>query len=208
MGFPVDDFVPCLLNLAERALAHDACPWLAAQTLSARINSTAWRKLTLRVFMTQSMVEPPTMESPAYDIDEKTATSSADAEETRPAKPITRDAGRGIQIYFWAYTSQHVLYLQDEGGDENWKVHVVDLATDTTRDVTPFDTIPGPDGQPIRLPNGKPLRPSAQIENVSHRLPESVLIGLNTRDPRYHDLYRLDIRTGALTLVQQRANRR
>src|SRR5512137_1942375 len=48
----------------------------------------------------------------------------APADRPDTAKPITRDAGRGIHIYFWAYTSQHVLYLQDEGGDENWKVHV------------------------------------------------------------------------------------
>jgi dipeptidyl aminopeptidase/acylaminoacyl peptidase len=127
----------------------------------------------------------------------------APTESPDAARPVTRDTKRGIQIYFWAYTSQHLLYLQDEGGDENWKVHVVDLATGASRDVTPFDTIPGPDGQPIRLPDGKPLRPAAQIENVSHRFPDSILVGLNTRDPRYHDLYRLDIRTGALTLLQQ-----
>ena len=127
----------------------------------------------------------------------------AQADKPDAARPVTRDPGRGIQIYFWAYTSQHLLYLQDDGGDENWKVHVVDLSTDTDRDLTPFDTIPGPDGQPIRLPDGKPLRPAAQIENVSHHFPDTILVGLNTRDPRYHDLYRLDIRTGALTLVQQ-----
>jgi dipeptidyl aminopeptidase/acylaminoacyl peptidase len=127
----------------------------------------------------------------------------APADTPDAAKPVTRDTGRGIQMYFWAYTSQHLLYLQDEGGDENWKVHVVDLATDTSRDVTPFDTIPGPDGQPIRLPNGTPLRPAAQIENVSHHFPDAILVGLNTRDPRYHDLYQLNIRTGTLTLVQR-----
>jgi len=126
----------------------------------------------------------------------------APADRPDAAKPVTRDAGRGIQIYFWAYTSQHLLYLQDDGGDENWKVHVVDLRADTDRDLTPFDTIPGPDGQPIRLPNGKPMRPTAQIENVSHHFPDTILVGLNTRDPRYHDLYQLNIRTGALTLVQ------
>jgi dipeptidyl aminopeptidase/acylaminoacyl peptidase len=127
----------------------------------------------------------------------------APAERPEAAQPVTRDSGRGIQIYFWAYTNQHILYLQDDGGDENWKVHAVDLATGASRDLTPFDTIPGPDGQPIRLPDGKPLRPAAHIENVSHRFTDSVLVGLNTRDPRYHDLYRLDIRTGALALVQQ-----
>jgi dipeptidyl aminopeptidase/acylaminoacyl peptidase len=126
----------------------------------------------------------------------------APSEKPEAAQPVTRDTGRGIQIYFWAYTSQHLLYLQDDGGDENWKVHVVDLATRTSRDLTPFDTIPGPDGQPVRLPDGRPLRPTAQIENVSHRFPDSVLIGLNTRDPRYHDLYRLNILTGTLALMQ------
>jgi len=78
----------------------------------------------------------------------------APADRPEAARPVTRDTGRGVQMYFWAYTNQHVVYLQDEGGDENWKVHVVDLASVTSRDVTPFDTIPGPDGQPIRLPNG------------------------------------------------------
>lgn len=127
----------------------------------------------------------------------------APADAPEAARPVTCDTGRGIQMYFWAHTNQHVVYLQDEGGDENWKVHVVDLATRTSRDLTPFDTIPGPDGQPVRLPDGKPLRPAAQIENVSHRFPDTILVGLNTRDPRYHDVYRLDIRTGALALLQQ-----
>jgi dipeptidyl aminopeptidase/acylaminoacyl peptidase len=125
------------------------------------------------------------------------------ADRPEAAHPVTRDTGRGIQTYFWAYTSRHIVYLQDDGGDENWKVHVVDLATDTDRDLTPFDTIPGPDGRPILLPSGKPMRPAAQIENVSHHFPDTILVGLNTRDPRYHDLYRLHIETGALALVQR-----
>lgn len=118
------------------------------------------------------------------------------------ATPVTQDTGRGIRRYFWAYTNNHILYLQDQGGDENWKVYAVDLDTKTSRDLTPFETIPGPDGKPALLPNGKPMRPAAQIENVSRRLPDTILIGLNNRDPRYHDIYRVDIRTGAMTLAQ------
>ncbi len=119
------------------------------------------------------------------------------------AKPVTRDAGRGIRIYFWAYTGAHIVYLQDQEGDENWKVFVANLGNGTSRDLTPFETIPGPDGNPIMLPTGKPMRPAAQIENVSWRSPDTILVGLNNRDPRYHDLYRVNIRTGELTQIQE-----
>ncbi|HSB82668.1 MAG TPA: S9 family peptidase [Candidatus Methylomirabilis sp.] len=127
----------------------------------------------------------------------------APVDDLGAAKPVTKDTGRGIRIYFWAYTSRHLLYLQDQGGDENWKVYTVDLAGGRAKDLTPFESIPGPDGKPRMLPSGKPMRPKAHIEQVSHRFPDAILIGLNTRDPRYHDLYRVDIRTGDLALVQQ-----
>ncbi len=127
----------------------------------------------------------------------------APAGQLEAARPVTHDTRRGIRIYFWAYTSRHLLYLQDQDGDENWKVYAVDLATDTTRNLTPADTIPGPDGKPLTQPDGRPMHPRAEIENVSHRFPETILVGLNTRDPRYHDLYRVNIESGAMSLIQE-----
>ena len=127
----------------------------------------------------------------------------APVERPEAARPVTRDTRRGIRSYFWAYTSRHLLYLQDQDGDENWKVYAVDLATDTTRSLTPADTIPGPDGKPHAQPDGRPMRPRAEIENVSPRFPDTILVGLNTRDPRYHDLYRVDIESGAMALIQE-----
>ena len=42
---------------------------------------------------------------------------------------VTNDTLRGIRIYFWAYTNDRIIYLQDLGGDENWQLHsVVDIA--------------------------------------------------------------------------------
>jgi Tol biopolymer transport system component len=43
------------------------------------------------------------------------------------ARPVTRDRGRGVRIYHWAYDGAHLLYLQDDGGDENWRLHRVDV---------------------------------------------------------------------------------
>jgi len=119
------------------------------------------------------------------------------------ARPVTRDTGRGIRSFSWAYTSNDILYSQDVGGDENFKIFRLDLTNNDVRDLTPFDTIPGPDGKPVALPNGKPLRPAARIEGVSHKVPQQILIGLNNRDPSFHDVYRVNIRTGELTLIQK-----
>src|SRR5690606_9041267 len=101
----------------------------------------------------------------------------------------------------WAYTNDHILYLQDKGGDENWKVYSVHLASGEVKDLTPFETIPGPDGNPITLPDGTVLRPTARIEGVSERRPQEILVGLNNRSPQFHDLYLVDIGTGEMELV-------
>src|SRR5688572_16118768 len=52
---------------------------------------------------------------------------------------VTDDRDRGIRAYFWAADNQHLLYLQDKGGDENWRLYDVDLDTGAIRDLTPFD---------------------------------------------------------------------
>lgn len=118
------------------------------------------------------------------------------------AVPVTKDTLRGIRIYFWAYTSEHIIYLQDKGGDENWQVHTVNIATKEDKNLTPFEEILDPDGKPMTLPNGKKMRPRAQIQEVSHKFTNEILIGLNNRNPQYHDIYRLDILTGEMKLIQ------
>jgi len=126
---------------------------------------------------------------------------TAPAGDPGNAKPVTSDAKRGIRQYNWAYSSTHILYRQDLGGDENWKIFAVDLATNTVRDLTPFETIPGPDGQPAKGPDGKVLRPAALIESVSEKFPDEVVIGLNTRNPQLHDLFRVNIKTGDMKMI-------
>src|SRR5215213_5754404 len=57
------------------------------------------------------------------------------------ARPVTKDRDRGIRSYFWAHDNRHLLYVQDKGGDENWRLYAVDLDTDEIRDLTPFDDV-------------------------------------------------------------------
>jgi dipeptidyl aminopeptidase/acylaminoacyl peptidase len=107
------------------------------------------------------------------------------ADNPQDAKPVTADKKRGIRIHFWAYTNRHVLYLQDVGGDENWRVYNVDLESKKTTDLTPLKGV------------------QARIDAVSHKFPEEVLVSLNDRDPALHDLYRLNILTGERKLLQK-----
>lgn len=130
----------------------------------------------------------------------------ASAYDPATAVAVTNDTLRGIRIYFWAYTDNHIIYLQDLAGDENWQVHAVNIVTKEDKNLTPFEEIPGPDGKPMTLPNGKPLRPRAQIQEVSYKFDNEILIGLNNRNAQYHDIYRLNILTGEMNLIQQNDN--
>ena len=46
------------------------------------------------------------------------------ADDPAAAEPVTNDTDRGIRTYFWAYTNEHILYLQDQAGDENWRIYI------------------------------------------------------------------------------------
>ncbi len=105
------------------------------------------------------------------------------------AKPLTNNE-RPIGGYFWTYDSKYILYVKDNKGDENYHVFAVN----------PSDKVTG-DGLPISrdlTPNDK-VR--AMIFQVSKKNPDILMVGLNDRDPAYHDLYKLEISTGKLTLL-------
>ena len=101
------------------------------------------------------------------------------------ARPVTHDKTRGIRKHFWAENGTHILYLQDAAGDENWRLHSVDVVTGADIDLTP---IPGV---------------QAQVMSMSHAEPDWVIVGLNDRDPKWHDVYRINVRTGQRALVQR-----
>jgi len=105
-----------------------------------------------------------------------------DGVDTGAAQVVTDDRDRGIRVIAWARDNRHLLYLQDTGGDENWRLFDVDLETMARRDLTPFDSI------------------QARIEGTSKRHRDYVLVGMNQRNEQLHDVYRLDLRTGELTL--------
>lgn len=127
----------------------------------------------------------------------------APSDDIAKATPITHDKVRGIRQYSWAYDNQHIIYRQDQGGDENWKIYSVPVSGGDAKDLTPFEDIKGPDGKPIMLPSGQPLRPAANISATSPNFPGTIVIGLNNRNPQYHDQYKVDLATGKMDLLEK-----
>ena len=108
--------------------------------------------------------------------------SAQDGVDLAAARAVTDDADRGIRQFAWAHDGRHLLYVQDTGGDENWRLHDVDLETMQRRDLTPFEGV------------------QARLIAMERKLPNEILIGLNSDNPQLHDVYRLDLVTGELTL--------
>jgi dipeptidyl aminopeptidase/acylaminoacyl peptidase len=96
-------------------------------------------------------------------------------------QPVTHDTDRGIRVHFWAHDGRHLLYLQDTGGDENWRLFSVDLDSGEEDDLTPYDGV------------------QVQIIHHDKRHPDEILIA--KEDERLHDVYRLDLSTKHLELV-------
>jgi Tol biopolymer transport system component len=107
----------------------------------------------------------------------------APAGDLAAAKPITKDTDRGIRQYFWMPNGTHVVYLQDRGGDENWRAYSVNVATGAEIDLTPIEGV------------------AAQVAHVSRDSKDVLAIGLNDRDPQYHDVHLVNATTGERKLL-------
>ncbi len=100
-------------------------------------------------------------------------------------KIVTADKRRGIRQYFWAKNNRTLLYLQDSDGDENFHIYGVDLAAGNVRDFTPF--------QGVR----------ATVTDLNPDFPDELLVALNLRDRALFDVFRLNLKNGALDLDTQ-----
>jgi acylaminoacyl-peptidase len=98
-------------------------------------------------------------------------------------QPVTRTKGRPITWHDWSPDGRTIMFLNDENGDENLHLFVADPRTSELRDLTPFDNI------------------RAWPARWSHLVPDKIAVCLNQRDPRWHDVFMLDLATGERSLI-------
>ena len=101
--------------------------------------------------------------------------------DAAPARAVTADRDRGVRTFFWAPDDARILYLQDLGGDENWRLYDVHLTTGANRDLTPYDKV------------------QVQVTGVDLDIPDRILVGMNKDDEQLHDVYELALASGELT---------
>src|SRR5258708_4148710 len=104
---------------------------------------------------------------------------------THEKRMVTRADHRGIANYVWSYDSGRILYFSDENGNEDFHLYSADLKSGAVRDLTPFQGI------------------QAQTLLQSSARPQEILIGMNLRDRRLFDMYRVNLDSGATTLDTQ-----
>ncbi|MCT2560146.1 S9 family peptidase [Tsuneonella sp. YG55] len=107
----------------------------------------------------------------------------APASDPDAARPMTAASDRPIRQYFWAPDSRSLLYIQDKGGDENFLLYGVDIAGGSEALLTPFE------------------KTTVQMIGSSNTIKDKLLIGVNNRDARFHDVYLLDLGSGKMTEV-------
>ena len=119
------------------------------------------------------------------------------AEPFGKARPITADAKRPISSFFWSRDSRAVLFVQDQGGDENYNVYAVDPSA------TPAAGAEVPAAR--NLTAAKNVR--AFIYAVPKSEPDAIYVGLNDREAAWHDLYKVRISTGERQLLRKNTER-
>ncbi|HSI61041.1 MAG TPA: S9 family peptidase, partial [Ideonella sp.] len=99
-------------------------------------------------------------------------------------RQLTRESARDIGNYRWKGDGT-LLYEKDFGGDENFHVVSVDVATGKVTDLTPFE------------------KTRANVINELPEDPVHILVAHNQRDAKVMDVYRVNVKTGAQALVAQ-----
>ena len=107
----------------------------------------------------------------------------APADDPDDARVVTSADDRPIRQHFWAPDSRSLGYIQDKGGDENFLLYRIDVETLEETTLTPFENT------------------RVQVIGSSETIKDKILIGLNNRNPQFHDVHLLDMNTGEMELV-------
>ena len=100
------------------------------------------------------------------------------------ANRITHAQERDIAGYAWA-NNRRIAYIQDNDGDENFRLYAVDIDGANFKALTPFEDVR------VRIVD--------RLEDID----DQMLISMNQRNKRIFDVYRININTGEMKMVAE-----
>jgi dipeptidyl aminopeptidase/acylaminoacyl peptidase len=103
---------------------------------------------------------------------------------TGKERRVTHATARDILGWLWA-SDDRLVYAQDSGGDENYRLHAVKADGAGAIDLTPFEGVK-----------------CGLVDDLEEE-PDRVLFQMNRRDPRVFDAYRANVATGEIQLVAE-----
>src|SRR5215208_1322540 len=103
---------------------------------------------------------------------------------TGQATRVTSAKERDISNYAWKGDNR-IVYIQDTGGDENYRLYAVGIDGSNPKDLTPFEKV------------------RAQIIDRLEQNENEILVSLNKREPRVFDVYRINVNTGEMQMIAE-----
>ncbi len=103
---------------------------------------------------------------------------------TNNVKQLTIDTVLGVNKYLWLNDSM-IIYLHDEDAKENYHLYSMNIHSNKSIDLTPYSNV------------------KLQLISINPVNNTDVYIGLNKRDPKVFDLYKLNAITAELTLLEK-----
>ena len=107
----------------------------------------------------------------------------APIDDPAAAKPVTRFDNRPPDGFQWSADGRFILIQKDVGGEEHNQLWIADPAKQSVINATDDPAV------------------QTKIVKVSKKHPGEILVGMNIRDRRYRDIYRIDLATGQRTEV-------
>ena len=97
---------------------------------------------------------------------------------------VTSATERNVAGFGWKGNNR-IIFVQDKGGDENYRVNAVNIDGSNPKDLTPFEKV------------------RAQILDALEDNDAEILVELNKRLPQVFDVYRLNVNTGDMQMVAE-----
>jgi dipeptidyl aminopeptidase/acylaminoacyl peptidase len=101
---------------------------------------------------------------------------------TRETRRVTQATERDIAGYIWA-SNDRLVYVQDSGGDENYRLYAVGRDGSNPLDLTPFEGV------------------KCDLIDDLRDDEDEILFQMNRRSPEIFDAYRVNVRNGNLRVV-------